>query len=275
MWQPQADHAVQVLTSPGGEEYASIWFGFSRSDYAHVGRAYLSSRPSVGQNPDGTISKRRRNRRGIPCLSRGQGALPRRDLDSRMVGFERLDERERKKFADKGYIVLAIDLYRGQVATDQDAAHELMRGLPEDRANRDLQAAFAYLVSRNDVKHGKIGSVGWCMGGGYSLQAALNIPELAGGVINYGRLVTDTEMIDKINCPLLGIFGAKDRGIPVKDIEVFKAACKKAGKDLTVQIYPNSGHAFINENNAKAYNAKDAKDAWERTFAFLEKNLKD
>jgi len=180
-----------------------------------------------------------------------------------------------KKFADKGYIALAIDLYRGQVPTDQDVAHELMRGLPEDRAIRDLRAAFACLVSRHDVQHGKIGSIGWCMGGGYSLQAALNIPELAACVINYGRLVTDAEMIDKINCPILGIFGGKDRGIPVKDVEAFKKACHEAGKDITVQIYRNSGHAFINESNEKGYNAKDARNAWEKTLAFLEKNLQE
>ncbi|MCG3120535.1 MAG: Carboxymethylenebutenolidase [bacterium] len=212
---------------------------------------------------------------GFIAYPEGKGPFPAVILIHEWWGLNDWMKENAKKFADEGYIALAIDLYRGQVAADPDAAHELMRGLPEDRATRDLQAAFAYLVSRNDVQHDKIGSVGWCMGGGYSLQAALNIPELAAGVINYGRLVTDTELIDKINCPLLGIFGAKDRGIPVKDIEIFKTACKKAEKDITVQIYQNSGHAFINENNPKAYNAKDAKNAWEKTFSFLEKNLKD
>jgi carboxymethylenebutenolidase len=112
------------------------------------------------------------------------------------------------------------------------------------------------------------------MGGGYSLQAALNIGELAACVINYGRLVTDVEMIEKINCPILGIFGGKDRGIPVKDVKAFKAACLNAGKEVAIHIYPKSGHAFINENNSRSYKAADAKDAWEKTFAFLEQTLK-
>jgi carboxymethylenebutenolidase len=211
---------------------------------------------------------------GFLALPEGKGPYPALIVVHEWWGLNDWVKEGAKKFADQGYLTLAIDLYHGQVAADQDAAHELMRGLPEDRATRDLQAAFAYLVSRNDVQQNKIGSLGWCMGGGYALQAALNIPELSACVINYGRLVTDAEMIDKINCPILGIFGAKDRGISVKDVEAFKAACNKAGKNVTVQIYQNSGHAFINENNAKGYNAKDAKNAWEKAFAFLEKNLK-
>jgi carboxymethylenebutenolidase len=234
---------------------------------------YHRAQPSVKtqmvqyQSGDETVT-------GYMAFPEGKGPFPAIILIHEWWGLNDWIKENAKKFADEGYIALAIDLYRGQVATDQDAAHELMRGLPEDRATRDLQAAVAYLVSRNDVKHDKIGSIGWCMGGGYSLQAALSVPELAAGVINYGRLVTDAEMIDKINCPLLGIFGAKDRGIPVKDVEAFKNACHKADKDVTIQIYANSGHAFINENNAKTYNAKDAKSAWEKTFAFFEKKLK-
>lgn len=211
---------------------------------------------------------------GFLAFPEGKGPFPAIIVIHEWWGLNDWVKENAKKFADKGYITLAIDLYRGQVATDAEAAHELMRGLPEDRATRDLQAAFSYLVSRNDVQHDKIGSIGWCMGGGYSLQAALHVPELAACVINYGRLITDAEMIDKINCPVLGIFGGKDRGIPAKNVEAFKTACTKAGKNVEVQIYKNSGHAFMNEENARGYNAADAKNAWEKTFAFFEQNLK-
>ena len=77
------------------------------------------------------------------------------------------------RYAKMGYVALAVDLYRGKVATDPDTAHQLMRGLPEDRAIRDLKAGVAYLRSRPDVDPKKIASVGWCMGGSYSLQLAL------------------------------------------------------------------------------------------------------
>lgn len=211
---------------------------------------------------------------GFLAFPEGKGPFPALIVIHEWWGLNGWVKNNAKKFADKGYLALAVDLYHGKVAEDAELAHEIMRGLPEDRATRDLQAAFSYLVSRNDVQHDKIGSIGWCMGGGYSLQAALNIPELAACVINYGRLVTDPETIDKINCPILGIFGGKDNGIPVKDVETFKTACLKAGKSMVVQIYPKSGHAFMNEGNSRGYNAADTKSAWEKTFAFFDQHLK-
>jgi carboxymethylenebutenolidase len=76
---------------------------------------------------------------------------------------------ETQKLAEQGYVALAVDLYRGKVTSDPEEAHELMRGLPEDRAISDLKAAFNYLNTRKDVERGHIGSIGWCMGGGFSL----------------------------------------------------------------------------------------------------------
>ncbi|MGC2727794.1 MAG: dienelactone hydrolase family protein, partial [Candidatus Sulfotelmatobacter sp.] len=111
------------------------------------------------------------------------------------------------KLADQGYVTLAIDLYRGKVATTPDMAHEIMRGVPEDRAKRDLHAAFEFLQSQPNVRKGRIGSIGWCMGGGYSLDVALQEPTLAADVINYGHLATDPDAIRKINAPILGLFG--------------------------------------------------------------------
>src|SRR5215471_630595 len=94
-------------------------------------------------------------------------------------------------FASEGYVALAADLYRGKVATDPDTAHQLMRGLPEDRAIRDLKAAVAYLRSRSDVDGTKVAAIGWCMGGGYALDLAVAEPTLAGAVIYYGHLMTE------------------------------------------------------------------------------------
>jgi carboxymethylenebutenolidase len=84
-----------------------------------------------------------------------------------------------QNLAQEGYVALAVDLYRGKSATTRDEAHELSRGLPQDRGVRDLKAALDYLAARPDVKPDKIGSTGWCMGGGYSVQLALAEPRLA------------------------------------------------------------------------------------------------
>ncbi len=174
-----------------------------------------------------------------------------------------------EKFAEKGFVALAIDLYRGKSTSSPDEAHQLMRGLPEDRARRDIIAAVAYLKSRPDVKSNRIGSIGWCMGGGFSLVTALNTPDLAACVICYGRLVTDSSEIAKIPCPILGIFGQEDKGITPDDVSAFADAVKHAGKMIDVQVYKGAGHAFMNPNNKDGYREKSAADAWSRIDQFL------
>jgi carboxymethylenebutenolidase len=174
-----------------------------------------------------------------------------------------------ERLAGEGYVALAIDLYRGKVAGNPDEAHQLMRGVPEDRASRDLAAAHSYLAGRKDVIGKKIGSVGWCMGGGYSLQAAVQIPELAAAVVCYGRLVTDSTAIAGIGASILGIFGGQDKGISPESAMEFEGTAKGMKKDVSVTVYPEAGHAFMNPGNAGGYREADAKDAWARILAFL------
>jgi carboxymethylenebutenolidase len=178
------------------------------------------------------------------------------------------------KLADQGYVALAIDLYRGKVATTPDMAHEIMRGVPEDRAKRDLHAAFEFLQSQPNVKKNRIGAIGWCMGGGYALDVALQEPTLAADVINYGHLATDTDSLKKINAPILGLFGGQDQGITPDDVHKFEASMKRLGKKIDIKIYDDAGHAFENPNNKTGYRADDAADAWKRTVSFLSDTLK-
>src|SRR5689334_20277170 len=103
----------------------------------------------------------------------GKGPFPALVVIHEYWGLNDWVKEQASKLADEGYASLAIDLYRGKVATTPDEAHELMRGVPEDRAARDLHAAYAYLQSQPNVKKGRIGSIGWCMGGGYALDVAL------------------------------------------------------------------------------------------------------
>ena len=181
---------------------------------------------------------------------------------------------EAQKFADQGYLALAVDLYRGKVAYDPNLAHELSRGLAQDQALRDLKAAFSYLASRPDVQKDKIGSVGWCMGGGFSIQLAVNEPKLAACIVNYGSLPTDKDAIQRIQAPVLGNFGADDRGIPPSAVEAFEGAMKAAQKSIDVKVYDGAGHAFENPNNKPGYREAAANDAWARTLAFLNRYLK-
>jgi carboxymethylenebutenolidase len=178
-----------------------------------------------------------------------------------------------KKIAERGYVTLAIDLYRGHVADNADDAHELMRGVPEDRARRDLQTAVEYLRSKGSVDRARIGVVGWCMGGGYALETALAVPDLAACVVCYGHLVSEDETIQQISAPVLGIFGADDKGIPAESVRQFEKQARALGKDVTVHLYEGAGHAFMNVNNNRGYNADATSDAWGRIFAFLGRTL--
>ena len=180
---------------------------------------------------------------------------------------------ETDRLAGQGYVALAVDLYRGRSTKDPAEAHELMRGLPEDRALADLRGAFDYLASREDVDRTRIASIGWCMGGGYSLALAAAEPKLNGAVINYGRLITDTSSLKQINAAILGNFGGKDRGIPVADVERFTQQMKELGKPIDVKIYPDAGHAFMNPGNTEGYSQAAAEDATKRIDAFLAQRL--
>jgi carboxymethylenebutenolidase len=177
------------------------------------------------------------------------------------------------RFASQGYVALAVDLYRGRSTADAGEAHELMRGLPEDRAMDDMKAGFDWLVARADVDPQRIGVVGWCMGGGYALAFAVAEPRLAAAVVNHGKLVTDPVKIDAIHAALLGNFAGLDRGIDPKDVVAFGDTLKKDHKDVDIKVYDGAKHAFMNPGNQDGYNAAAATDAWARIDAWFSRKL--
>ena len=180
-----------------------------------------------------------------------------------------------RALAKEGYVALAVDLYRGKVADKQEDAHQLMMGAPPDRILRDLKAAYAYLQGRKDVKAAKIGAVGWCMGGRWTLALATEEPKLAAAVAYYGAPPTEPAAIASIKAPILGNFGGDDKGPAPDQVRAFEAAMKAAGKTIDVKIYDGAGHAFANVNNPwGGYREPAAKDAWARTVAWLAKYLK-
>ena len=235
-----------------------------------IGSAFAADGKSVSyKSGDETVQ-------GVLYMPAGAGPFPALIVIHEYWGLNNWVKEQASKLADQGYEALAIDLYRGKVATDPDTAHQLMRGVPDDRAKRDLHAAFAYLQSQPTVKKDRIGAIGWCMGGGYALDVALQEPALAADVINYGHLATDPDSLKKINAPILGLFGAQDQGIPPADVNKFAETLQKMGKKIDVKIYDDAGHAFENPDNKNptGYRSDDAADAWKRTVTFLADNLK-
>ena len=207
------------------------------------------------------------------ALPEGAGKHPAIIVIHEWWGLNNWVKDQAQHFASDGYVALAVDLYRGQVATTPDEAHILMRGLPDDRGLRDLEAAFAYLSSRPDVQPNKIGAIGWCMGGGWAVKLAEDQPKLAAVVVNYGSLPTDSTIIAKINAPLLGNFGAEDKGIPPESVHAFEAAMKSAGKNPDIKIYEGAGHAFQNPDNKQGYRKEATEDADKRIDTFFHKEL--
>ena len=179
--------------------------------------------------------------------------------------------------AKEGYVVLAIDLYNGTVATDSNSARELSSSVANNpsAAIANMQSAVKYVSSLENVNGSRIASLGWCFGGGQSLQLALNSQDhpLAATIIYYGNLVNDTEALSKIKWPILGIFGDQDQSIPVNSVKQFEQALNKIGVTNEIYIYPGVGHAFANPSGDN-YAPKETADAWQKTVAFLNKYLK-
>jgi len=182
-------------------------------------------------------------------------------------------KQQAQQFAAAGYVTVAVDLYRGKVATDAEMAHELMRGLPQDRGVRDLTAAAAWLSKQPNVDASRIGAIGWCMGGGFAAQLAVADPKLKAVVINYGSLPTEESALRQIHAAVLGNFGGLDRGITPDDVHAFASAMASLGKPVDAKVYPDAGHAFENPNNIGGYKAEDAADAEGRSRRFLAEQL--
>ena len=179
-----------------------------------------------------------------------------------------------RKLAAHGYVALAVDLYRGQVAYDPALAYELMAGTPRDRALQDMKAAVHFLNARADVEGLKIGVIGWSAGGKWSLWLAVNDSLLAACVVNYGPMPADPADIQRIHAPVLAIFGADDRTIAASDVEAFENAMTEAHKSIDVKVYPHAGHGFENSDSKLGYREDAADDAWQRTLSFLDLHLK-
>lgn len=174
----------------------------------------------------------------------------------------------------QGYVVLAVDLFQGQVTADPNRARELssaVRNNP-DIAIENMQSAVRYLTSLENVNGSRIASLGWCFGGAQSLQLALNSEEhpLAATVIYYSNLVNDTQALSKIKWPVLGIFGDQDQSIPVDSVKQFEQALNEIGVINEIYIYPGVGHAFANPSGDN-YAPNETADAWKKTLAFLDK----
>ena len=164
--------------------------------------------------------------------------------------------------------VLALDLYDGQVAATPEEAGKLMQGVKTDRATSIIKGADMYAGPK-----ARIASVGWCFGGGWSLQTALlGGKQTAGCVMYYGMPEKDVAKLKTLNTDVLGLFAEQDKWISPAVVQQFEKDMAAAGKKVTVKEYP-ADHAFANPSNPK-YTKELAEDAHQKTLAYLKNHLK-
>jgi carboxymethylenebutenolidase len=202
------------------------------------------------------------------------GALPGLILIHEWWGLNDNIQSMARRFAGEGYAALAVDLYGGAVASERSEAMTLMGKAMADRAaaEANLRAAASYLQST--LGSPRLGVVGWCFGGGWSLETAIVLgTELDAAVIYYGRLTTAEERLAAISAPVLGLFGAEDEGIPVSSVEAFEQTMKRLGKAIEIKVYSGADHAFANPSGTR-YQAEAATDAWQRSVGFLAVHLR-
>jgi carboxymethylenebutenolidase len=177
--------------------------------------------------------------------------------------------------AGHGYVVFAVDLYDGEVATSSSRAGELagqVRANPDEAVAKMGRAVDG--LRAMDETTDQVASLGWCFGGGMSLQLSLSDADLNATVVYYGSLVTDEETLQQVDGPVLGIFGAEDSSIPVETVREFEATLADLGVDHEIHVYEGAPHAFANPSGER-FHPEATKDAWAKTLAFLEESLQE
>lgn len=176
-------------------------------------------------------------------------------------------------FAAAGYVVLAVDLYSGEHTTIPKRARQLARAVAKNpkAAFANLRSAANYLRNLPETSPDRLGSVGWCFGGGWSYQIAKNNLGAKASVIYYGRFNPQDDL-SKMRTNIIGHFGKKDLAIKVSTVREFQAKLKTHGGSHEIFIYPNAGHGFANPDNP-AYRMKAAQKAQRRTLNFLARHL--
>jgi carboxymethylenebutenolidase len=177
------------------------------------------------------------------------------------------------RFAREGYVALAVDLFEEKIVSKLEDGRMLREKFTEEKILGDLNGAFNHLKTLSYVRGNRIGSVGFCMGGGLSFLLACHNRELAACTIFYGRNPSPIELVKNLKCSILGNYAGADMAITESDINLLKQTLTKYGKKFDIKVYPGAPHAFFNDTR-ESYRPEAAKDAWQRTLKFFNEQLK-
>jgi carboxymethylenebutenolidase len=175
------------------------------------------------------------------------------------------------RFASAGFTALAPDFYHGKSSTEPDECGKLMMALNIDRTAKDARSAAEFLKTETG---GRVGVIGFCMGGQLALLTGTVAPDEIGAVVDmYGLHPNVKPDFKKMNAPVLALFGEHDDYITDEVRGAVVSEMEGAGIEVTSHVYPGVGHAFMNHHRPEAYDEKVAEDAWGRVIAFFRKNL--
>lgn len=175
--------------------------------------------------------------------------------------------------AMEGFVALAPDLLSSKFGTtpaDADSARKLVSGLDPRRVTAELDAAYAYLNGLPAVDRDKIGTIGFCWGGGQSFRYATTNPNLKAAVVCYGP-APDTAAMKRIRASVLGVYGENDARITAALPEV-AAAMNADGKNFVYEVYPETGHGFLKPGR-QGFDGPQPARAWARVHEFLRARL--
>ncbi len=217
--------------------------------------------PSNGQEAEGYLAMPASgNGPGVIVIQEWWGLVPHiKDICDRLAG--------------EGFVALAPDLFHGETAAEPDGAGKLMMGLKIDQAAKDMSGAVDYLAGQEAVTGGKVGCVGYCVGGGLSLYLATLKPEIGACVVYYGVLPGAQLDFANIQAPVLGHYAENDNFASPASARELEGNLRSLGKEVEFHIYPGTEHAFFNDTRADVYNADAAKLSWERTLPFFRAHL--
>ena len=191
------------------------------------------------------------------------------------------------RLAREGFVAIAPDLFSREAPLqhqdDDQMMLDVVRSIPDSRFLNDLDAAIEHLDVLTFVDEKRIGILGLGMGGLYAYLMAARTQRLKAAVDFYGRVTypgytankpeAPIDVIPRLHCPILGIFGSEDHVVPVDDVHQLKDTMIAHKKSFEIKIYRQAPHAFFNDT-PPSYRPAEAHDAWRRTISFFWKHLK-
>ena len=196
------------------------------------------------------------------------------------------------RLAEAGFGVLALEIYRREAEVAIENPGAWMRSLSDPQIQADIEAAAAFLRDQPETRGGKVGVVGFCMGGMYALLAGCGGEGIDAVSVFYGLLSHEhgilhdeggldpakkprqpLDAVGDLRCPLLGLFGEEDEFIPSEDIQSLQQRLAGVAPESEVKVYAGAGHAFMNETREEAFRPEIARDAWSRMVDFFRREL--